>query len=401
MIVKNLNIAIVNAHWNNRGDEAALLAIIKGLKSYYTDSKITIFFKDDKAIKQFPEIKNVDFLLAKFNEKIWDIWLASLTRGKVGINKTLKKTIKNLTKSQLIIYSPGGSVINKRFFWRKQMEYLVPFICAKLYKIPMKVAAPSIGPFDTEKPNRLIKWLLKTPVSFCVREEISRKYLEEIGLLENIYVTIDSAFYDEVNITQNQKKLDEYVELNKFLASHGKVIGITITDFGWHVKYGKDKELVNRINQSFIKFIKMLTEKGYGIVFIPQLFGNQNDYNYMNKFSVENIFTMNDKLDCFFQQFLISKLYAVVGMRYHSNIFSAKMGVPFIPIIYEEKMEGFIQQADLQKYSLTLNDLSFEQLSDKWQELEQNHISISRKIQEKQPVWKEKALKTIELLTND
>ena len=153
-------ITIVNAHWSNRGDEAALLAVVEGLQKNYSSSKITILFKDDKAIQQFPNIKNVDFDIAKFNAKIWDIWLTTFTRGVFGINEKLKFMVKTLLKSDLIIYSPGGSVINSRFFWRKQMEYLVPFICSKFYNIPLMIAAPSIGPFDASKPNRILKWLL-------------------------------------------------------------------------------------------------------------------------------------------------------------------------------------------------------------------------------------------------
>ena len=39
-------ITIVNAHWNNRGDEAVLLAILEGLRKAYKESKITIIFED-------------------------------------------------------------------------------------------------------------------------------------------------------------------------------------------------------------------------------------------------------------------------------------------------------------------------------------------------------------------
>ena len=156
------NITIVNAHWNNRGDEAALLAILEGLQRKYTESQITIIFKDGESIEQFKKLDNVDYYTAKFNAKIWDIWLTSATRGLLGLNGLLKKTVRTLAQSDLIIYSPGGSVINKRFFWRKQMEYLVPFICANFYNTPLMIAAPSIGPFDTSKPNRIIKWLLKS-----------------------------------------------------------------------------------------------------------------------------------------------------------------------------------------------------------------------------------------------
>ena len=322
------NIVIVNAHWNNRGDEAALLAVVSGIREKFPDSKITILFKDGKSVEQFPEIENVRYFAAKFNSKVRQLWLVALSRGLMGNNKLLKKTVQTLRRSDMIVYSPGGSVINKRFWWKKQMEYLLPFLCAKLYHIPMFVAAPSIGPFDTDKPNRVTKWLLKTPKILCVREEISRHYLAEIGITENVVVTIDSAFYTKINKARNEEKLKNYRELDDFLNSYKNIVGITITDFRWHVAYNKDMELKERINNSFKQFISLLHEKGYGVLFIPQLFGNQDDLHYMDQFSGENTFTMTDEQDSEFQQYIISKLSAVVGMRYHSNIFAAKMGTP-------------------------------------------------------------------------
>ena len=194
-----IDIVIVNAHWNNRGDEAALFALLAGLQQIYEACRITILIKDGPSVVQFPEMEGVSYFPAKFNAAHWDIWLSALTRGYIGKNSLLKKTIRTLKKTNLIIYSPGGSVINDRFFWSKQMEYLVPFICAKLYRIPLFVAAPSIGPFDVEKPNRIRQWLLKTPKIMCVREKISQKYLKQIRIQKNVHVTIDLAFMNEID----------------------------------------------------------------------------------------------------------------------------------------------------------------------------------------------------------
>lgn len=391
-------ITIVNAHWNNRGDEAALLALVEGLKKRSSDNKITIIFKDGQSVEQFPNIEGVDYYPAKFNAKIWDIWLTTITRGLIGRNPLLKKTVRTLRDSDLIIYSPGGSVINDRFYWRKQMEYLIPFICAKFYKIPLFIAAPSIGPFEVQKPNRIRKWLLETPDIMCVREEISREYLKTIGIQKNVHVTIDFAFLNEIDLIANERKLGEYKKLHDFLNSHEKVVGITITDFKWHVKLNKEKELLIRIEDAFHKFVDFIEDQGYGVLFIPQLFGNQNDFHYMEKYCGINSFIMDDTMDNYFQQYIISKLYAVVGMRYHSNIFAAKMGTPFLAVVYEEKMEGFIDMANLNEYSIPLSEISFEKLDEKFKKIEQNHELINQNLQKDLFIWRNKAGKTMELL---
>jgi colanic acid/amylovoran biosynthesis protein len=60
-------------------------------------------------------------------------------------------------------------------------------------------------------------------------------------------------------------------------------------------------------------------------------------------------------------------------MRYHSNIFSAKMGVPFISISYEQKMQGFMTKAELNEYCIKISELSFSLLKVKFKTLENNY----------------------------
>lgn len=118
----------------------------------------------------------------------------------------------------------------------------------------------------------------------------------------------------------------------------------------------------------------------------------------MNKFSTDKTFIMQDTYDTYFQQYIISKLYVVEGMRYHSNIFSAKVGTPFIPIVYEEKMEGFINIAGLNEYSILLGELSFEKLEEKFEMLNKNYDKVKNMFQNKLPFWQSQASKTIKLL---
>jgi len=389
------NITIVNAHWNNRGDEAAHLAFIEKLQTMLPKSKITILIKDGKSIEQFPNIKNVKCLTAKFKVKIWEIWLSVLTKGFLVKNKELKKTIIALKKSDLIIYPPGGSVINDRFFWWKQMEYLTPFLCAKLYRIPMFIASPSIGPF--QKQNIIRKWLLKTPKTMCVREDISRKYLEEIGIKKNVHVTMDLAFMNGIDKDENEKKLEKDKNLTKFLSQNKKIIGITISNFKWHVKYGKDQSLMKRIDDSFHQVISELEAKDYAILFIPQLFGNQNDTDYLTQFKTQNSFMLDENYNTYFQQYIISKLYAVIGLRYHSNIFAAKMKTPFISVVYEEKMEGFLKLAELTDYSIPLQDISSDKILEKLFLLKDNYQNIKDQLESKNEIWKKNAEKTMNL----
>jgi len=394
-----MHIVIVNAHWSNRGDEAAHRALWEELQVRYPGCRITVMFKDRQPVSWFPEMENTEYFSCQFKAATWDIWLTTLTRGLIGKDRLLKKAVKTLKTADLIIYPPGGSVINDRFFWSKQMEYLVPFLCARLYRIPMFVAAPSMGPFD--KPRRLRKWLLETPKVLCVREDISRQYLETIGIRDNVHVTMDLAFMNRVDADANQKKLEGFPELRDFLGAHEKTVGMTISDFKWHVKHGKNPEMLQRIEDSFRQLIDHLVAQGYCVLLIPQLFGNQNDTEHLKTFvNSDHVLVMSEEPDTYLQQHVISKLYAVVGMRYHCNIFAAKMGTPFVAVAYEEKMTGFLELAGLSDYCIPLEEVTFEKLEEKFQTLKKNHEQLRQTLHDGVKSWRDNARKTVKLLVS-
>lgn len=393
-----MQITVVNAHWNNRGDEAAHRPLWIELQKKYPNCNITVLFKDRNPVTWFPDMPGIDYQSCQFRATGAEIWQSVKSGGFDGDNPNLNMMVRILKDSDLIVYPPGGSVINDRFFWSKQLEYLTPFLCARVFRIPMLVCAPSMGPYDAEPPRLVRRQLLRVPQLFCVREDISRQYLETIGLGDKVEVTMDLAFMDEVDTADAERQLAAYPALLSFLHSRQRVVGMTLSDFTWHVKLGKDAELLDRIETSARRMIAELTDRGCGVLLIPQLFGNQNDADYLQTFAGEGVHVMSDKPDTYVQQHVISKLYALIGMRYHSNIFAAKMGTPFVAVVYEEKMGGFLELAGLNEYGLPLQDISFEALDEKFRKLELQYENVKDRLKQGLPKWRKRARRTVELL---
>lgn len=386
-------ITIVNAHWSNRGDEAALRPVIDALLSD-KDNKITVIFKDKNTVNSFP-YDNVNYFSTSFLSKNINVVLDCIKNNdNPDIEEGLKKTVLQLKQSDMIIYSPGGAVISSDFWWEKQLEYLTPFICAKEFNIPIYVAAPSIGPFNQEKwKNNIIREYLQNATSLIVREPISNGYLKEIEI--DAKCTIDTAFSYEIPQSDIFSKDNE---LKKFFESYSKIIAMTLSDFSWNVPL-KNKKASLEGNEAVVKaFIKEKNEQGYGILLVPQLFGNQNDKKYLEKFTNNNVYIMSDGYDTYIQQYVISKCYALIGMRYHSNIFAAKGSVPFIAIGYEDKMFGFMKQWGLEDYLIYVDRLTCEELQEKWENLYKNYNEYIEKLNYYHEKWTFKAQTTINSL---
>ena len=269
------------------------------------------------------------------------------------------------------------------------------FIITRLLKKPYLFYAPSMGPFNKRFQNILRRYIYNGAELVTTREQISADYYKKLHAKKEAVVTADSALQHRFDTAPYEKQFDEYTELKDFINRYEKVVGITIATLRWHKKHNTD-EIENRIKNSFEAFIEYLGAKGIGIVFIPQIFGNGsgNDYPLMQSFAKENCFVCDDEHDCFFQQHLISKLYAVVGLRYHSNIFSAKMKTPFISVAYEQKMNGFVELAGMSDYLVDITELSPEALIEKYELLEKNYNGIKQHLTDINPELTERSYKT-------
>lgn len=369
-------ICFVNAHWSNHGDEAAIKAIIREIWKVNPNLKIKLLIKDKKKIEKsiFVDGKIIEHESNQFLPNQIDYFLQILTNGRLGSNELMKRCIECMREADYIIYAPGGSVINDRFWWRKQLEYMLSFIYSKLYKKPFYVASPSVGPFNEKLTikNAIRKYIFNKQDYLFVREEQSEQYLKKIGANKKVIVTIDSAFCDELDLASQQKVLDGDSKLVEFLQEYEKIVGMTITELNWNVKYKEHPELADTIRVETKKFIERLKQENIGVVLIPQLFGNQNDSELLENYQNENTFLLNENYDSDFQQYLISKLYMIIGFRYHSNIFAAKNCVPFLSIIYEEKMESFLKSCGLDVYSIKVEEVTSERLWYMFKKIEAN-----------------------------
>ena len=380
-----MNILIIHSHNANRGDEAAVKAMVDELLLKYPDANITISNNGFTPYPNMPDKVTQISRFPKLQSRIaqMEFFLELATKGKMVFSKDGKMFMKSLLQADIVLHAPGGPSIGDTYFKAEKL-YLWRLDFIRRLGVPYIFYAPSMGPFKCTERNKLRKKVIAGAEKVILRDPISVKYVKE--LLPNVDVeqALDSALQHDIDMKANERKYNSYPELKKFIEEHEKCIGITITDLKWHPVHQKEK-IIDQIPVVFKAFISQKVKEGYGIIFIPQLYGNLNDTQIMNEYMMDYgtfmIDAFSEERDTYFQQYVIGKLYAVVGMRYHSNIFSAKMGTPFVSVSYEQKMKGFMQSIGLSNYCIDLNDLSENVLSDKFRQLEVNHDAYEKKLQ--------------------
>lgn len=394
-----MKIVIINCHWDNRGDEAAIRAMIDELQIKYPAADIYV----QRALgefESFPENDHVKVLppfpIGGKKRRIQE-QISIETKGKINLTSGARTFYKAIKGADIVLHAPGGPSIGDIYLPQETLK-LRRLLAVKKAGVPYAFYAPSMGPFKNRERNPVRKEILEGASLICLREDISAKMVKEFIPSTNPIVTLDSAFQHDIDMEGNEKKLNEYTELKDFIGNRQNVIGITITDLQWNSLYKNDGKTEENIRKTFTTFIKEITESGYRVLFIPQLFDGANDYDYMKSFADPNCYVMSDGYDCYFQQYIISKIKAVVGMRYHSNIFSAKMGTPFVSVSYEQKMQGFMKKANLLEYCLPISELSADKLRKKFENMMDNYDEYKNILAVKKNDFKRESSRTTELV---
>lgn len=401
-----MKILIIHAHTANRGDEAAVKAMVDELLNSMPDLEITISINGKsfypamntkvKQIGRFPAVHSVS---AKIEYPLF-----LFTNGKVCFTKNGKDFKQALFAADLVIHAPGGPSIGD-IYMEREKNYLERLNLVRKLGKKYMFYAPSMGPFEKKAHNRLRRKVLLYASKIIVRDPISQEYVQKFIPEKDVKLALDSALQHDIDEKMNEEKFQNYQELKRFFDAHKQVVGVTVTDLLWHPKYGKQLEVSKNIKDTFQKFLQYLVSTGTGVLFIPQLYGTGNDSNFMKSFMYDpkHFFIVKDneeQYDAYFQQYVISKLYAVIGMRYHSNIFSAKMGIPFISVSYEQKMKGFMNKIGLEKYCIGIEQLEYELLRNKYELMRNDHDAYQKKLQDLHVYMRNESYKTTKIVKN-
>ena len=88
---------------------------------------------------------------------------------------------------------------------------------------------------------------------------------------------------------------------------------IIILRFPQAIVAAKNPAISKNIHDVFHEFLSSLTKAGYGVVFIPQLYGNGNDYDLMRTFCCDTndyfvVTASDERYDTYFQQYHLLRI---------------------------------------------------------------------------------------------
>lgn len=353
--------------FNNTGDEAILKSMVRAFKEKIPQVKIAVLSHNPLQTSQTYKVKAINRL-------------------------HLIKIIRCLRNVNLFISGGGGLLQDSTGKGWSILYYLGLILITKTVKVPVMIYAQGIGPINKKINKLLIKWILNKVNLITVRDNHSKKLLNNLGVSgPSIYVNSDPVFLlKKKNINHI---IDNHPYIQNLINSDNRpLIGISVREYKSN---GSDSKRI------FAQAADYLIENYQAkIIFFPFQFDEDVHINeeilslMKNKAEVLKIKLEPEELLS-----VLSQLSLVVGVRFHSIVFSSMANIPFIAFNYDPKVRYFVEDLGLSELLLEIDeDTSLKNFQEKIEYAIENNDKIKNILLEKVNSLEVKALANNELV---
>lgn len=326
--------------FNNIGDESILRTVIDNLREKLGEVDITV-------LSQNP----------------------TQTAEKYGVKAAQRMSIPAIVKAVCrcdLLLSGGGSLLQDATSAHSILYYLFILRLAQWMGKKTFIYSQGIGPITSQRNRKLTRSVLRRASGIVVRDGKSRDLLVEIGVPDRlIHVTADPVI--------RVKKADTALGL-EILQREGCPRREGKITVGWAVKSRRPDPTFYHEIQKCIRWLK--EEYDADSILIP--FFHSEDISVCEAIAQG----LDGQVACLRQKYLSEETLSIigcmdvlVGVRLHSLIYSAVMGVPMIGISYDPKVDSFL--ASIERAALCdVQDFTFEKFRTAFSEtmIQREHI---------------------------
>lgn len=402
---KTTHILIVNQHGENRGDEAAMRAMLQGFEERLGKVRFTLLyqFRDRSLRLNFTqEVEDLPIIIPIPEA----LRLLTFSAGRyVGasieqlLGETGKAMIRAYESADMVVSAPGGPYFGDIYKNHEIVHWFFIWL-ASVYKKPLFLYSPSAGPFKSRLMNPLRKRFYKKFDVLCSREEISAGYIQELlGDGTEVNVTADSA----IQVRFDALPRDEFFGPERKQLAKKFIVAVSAIEYKFP---GADnpQAMQERYGDVMIQVLKHLGEKyDPHFVMLPQLYGKvHSDMPYLRKlaarlpehFSWEIV---DPEHDSDMQRRIFAMADVCIASRYHPAIFSHTGGTPGVCIYYEHKAIGFMRQLQLERNAFDIRDLDAQKICDAFDDIILNRPALEAQIEARLPALMKQAQQSSEL----
>lgn len=384
----------------NRGCEAIIRTTMMMIRDEFKDPFILLSSFDHINDARIDLGQNVRVVPARLTEAWkrgtwpWSVrQICKLFSGERSLLLEYLPIIKAVKKADMVL-SVGGD--------NYSMDYGLPTYYFELNKLVKKAGkklviwAASIGPFSDDGKIKDIVANLNLADLITIRESVTMRYLQQIGVTAKIKQTADPAFLLPAQIVNTEKFLAE---------NQNDILGVNISPI--LSKYTTNKNNIQIMQEIKLFVNKIIKDMGLRVLLIPHVTKNtglNNDYSFMagvyDGFKDTGMIGIaSANYNAMQMKYIISQCRFFIGARTHATIASLSSGVPTLSIGYSLKSKGINEDIfGHNDFVIDIKDLSSEFLLNKFMKLYTEENKIKNILLTKIPKFKELANKNVEYL---
>ncbi len=345
--------------FNNSGDDALLMSIIQDIKSIDENAVITV-------LSNSPDE----------------------TRKNYGVNAVNRynafSVITKIAQCDLLV-SGGGTLIQDTTSTKSLIYYLSIIKIAKMLKRKVMLYANGIGPLNSFKNIEKTKNVLNEVELVTLRDENSKKELENIGVNKpEIYVTADPAFLLEPDASGKEI-------LSTYGIPHGEqLLCVSVRKWKNNPKDFEDImasfcDYANEKYGLFTVFVPMQAKADYSIAATIKNKMKSRGVVVGSKYKVSSVLS------------LMQEMSICVGMRLHTLIYSASCHVPVMGIVYDPKVNGFMEYMGEDRF-VQVEEISLEKMCEMLDEVFADYDKVKSHLKFNMRIIRGKARENAELM---
>lgn len=397
-----MHILIANQHGENRGDEAAMRAMLQSFAQALPDTTFTLLyqFQDrglrltfDETVQDLPIVLPAsDYIraLVYTGFKMTGLDLRSV------LSPPMQTIVEAYARADLVVSAPGGPYFGD-IYANHEIVHWWYVLLGYLFEKPLFLYAASAGPFENPWLNPIRKWLYRKFDVLVARESLSAEFIRKLlGADTQVEVTADAA----IQASFPPYPRSDYFRNERALLAERFLIAVSLNDF----RYPESDDPAERrlaYDAAMLETLEHLAKRVPAhFLFLPQLYGRvHSDEPYLRRMAERlpagvswEIVDPGLGSDMQRRLFAMSDLH--IASRYHPAIFGHTAYVPGICIYYEHKALGFMQQLELERYAFDINRVRGADLCSGLDEILVNRESLVAHLKAKIPVIREAAART-------
>lgn len=347
----------------NRGDDA----ILQGICSLFSEWQITAF---NGALEDVSEYLPVRTVSCRMNEGISFSVMCSLIRQFFPL-------VREVYRTDIVVYG-GGSLIHDLTPYNLLFQFFWAWL-ARIFRKRVYFFSIGVGPIRTKIGKRLCRYNLSKSDGVFVRDRRGFEICRELGI-RDVKMTADAAF-----ATDRQSGCRTDV-LRDMKVENGEYICVTACQWFHSENFWKRDQMdfsgekenlaqcIMKIYNEFHKPLLFVPTEAKDIILGRQLKERMPEVDFR---------LCPDSWNADRMAAIIENSYLLIGMRMHSIIMAARQGVPFVAIVYDEKVHQLLKMLHMEQYEIDLALVKPEKLLHLGKNIQAEYSVIQEKLKTK------------------